>query len=161
MTKFVVRDDFELNKTSSFLLTLNTNKPYRDEDALLAAKDKFQEEINKVTNDFENYLEVYEKRGSFNVRLKLSSDEIGSLLKDGSEIRSHLEVGSKHGLLHDHTLIRIVHEPKYAFKLDLGKLRSALPIAHHLNARFIKDPHFDLVRYIRKNISRNKQEQDE
>ena len=103
-----------------------------------------------ILENFEDYLDAYgvvDERKRQN--LHLSPEEIRRKLTD-PEAEIAVEIGSKLKRLHSHSLISFEHSPALNFRVNLGKLRGALPKGFHLDVKFVRSHDFALSRYLAK-----------
>lgn len=132
---------------SRFLLTVNTNRAYYDREALNRDKQKLEGIVNSITDNAEDYLELYRNTQDNYVKINATPEEVSSKIESGTT-DNVVEIGGKFGKLHSHTYIVITHSPDYAFRMNLQALRRVIP--WYVNVRFIKDAGFSLEKYIRK-----------
>lgn len=149
-SKFRVRTTTSqpLYRRSRFLITVNSNTAFSDRTMLELSKQRLQDTLNDIFNHFEDYLLAYKKENGYHIPLMLSSKTISDHIKE-ADIESHLEIGSIKHRLHNHAIVDIQHDDMI-LRVNLRKLRSALPRGFHLDVKFIRSADFDLRKYVRK-----------
>ena len=154
--KFKVKTSTQPSKTiTRFLVTINTQQQFRDDIMLEKAKIWLENKVGTMLENFESYLDIYgvvddKKR----VNLHLSPQDISTHIFD-PEAEMQIEVGSAKGRLHSHSVVSFSHTPTYNFRCNLKKIRAALPQGFHLDVKFIRDPQWNLERYVRKQLEEN------
>ena len=141
-------------RESRFLVTVNPNRAYPDPREEGLAKRALQERMDGILGSFNDYLTVYRVHGKVRRNLHLSGEQVADLLED-CEAEAHIEVGGVVGRVHLHALVSMRHAPDLSLRVDLPRLRAALPPGVYLNVRYIQDHEFNLQQYVRKQQALN------
>lgn len=163
-SKFHTVKAVNVNKVSTFLLTVNTNKASSSVEMAERLKEQLEDHLQHIFDNIEDYMIAFEKeevgmgegrgegeRGGGGVVHHELSIDIGKAIKSGS-IETGIEIGGTMHRLHSHSLIRFEHSPDINFKMNLTKLRQSLPQGTKVQVRWIKDTQLDLLKYIKKSF---------
>jgi hypothetical protein len=103
----------EQSKKTNFLLTINTNCSYKEDDPNLEDDIKiFDEAINEILNDIDQYITLPEK------------DKWDEKTIEDANIEYTIERGSKKGHLHLHVLLKFKHKTR--IQLNYQKIKDKL-----------------------------------
>lgn len=160
-SKFHTVKAVNVNKVSTFLLTVNTNKASSSVEMAERLKEQLEDHLQHIFDNIEDYMIAFEKEymiafekeegGKGGVVHHELSIDIGKAIKSGS-IETGIEIGGTMHRLHSHSLIRFEHSPDINFKMNLTKLRQSLPQGTKVQVRWIKDTQLDLLKYIKKSF---------
>ena len=103
----------EQSKKTNFLLTINTNCSYKEDDPNLEDDIKiFDEAINEILNDIDQYITLPEQ------------DKWDEKTIEDANIEYTIERGSKKGALHVHILFKFKHKTR--IQLNYQKIKDKL-----------------------------------
>lgn len=144
MVNFQVKRGKKTKEVSSnFMITVNPNQAYEDEDQARAAESFLRQTLEALFARFDSFL-VPKK------------EAIGVPLEDNiilSDIEYNVEIGADKKRLHSHTLVKIKQRQGY-YHVNQALLRRYFEAVYgypvHINIRFIHDDTMTIKRYINK-----------
>lgn len=128
--------------THSFLLTINSNKSY-DEDELPQAKRRFISDLTMMFNNFENFIDAYlsVKAGGSKYNRKKLNVEFKNVAKDVRVIPK-IEIGKKQRRLHCHALLQWSSDERFFFQVNHRAIRQfineAMDESYHCDIKWVK-----------------------
>mgnify|MGYP007122154680 CR=1 FL=1 len=135
-------DQLHSNVTSSFLVTMNTNRSFIDPDEAQQESIRMRRLVEEIFSNFDDYLIEYTKVKGSNNKIEMKPHPYADVDNPSNvTVSSHAEIGSAMHRLHVHTIVRFQHSPSLAYRVNVNKLRAYLRTQGiaHLDVKFIKD----------------------
>ena len=138
--------------SSTFLITMNTNKAATSQSEAEHYRSFLMSGIRRMFEDFEQFVDIY--IAGYHVSRKKANIDLYDVITN-VRVNPQIEIGSEKKRIHTHIIIKWDHSAKYYFQINMSKLRAWIETnigPMYLNIRWIKMDS-DIFRYINKSKS--------